>query len=64
MRVSGNDFGISFSLVKGTTLISGNGGAFVENIFCGNATVPSSNATLLDNFGVEPLTTLPPGACN
>ncbi len=64
LTTKGNDFGISFSLVKGTTLITGNGGAFVENIFCGDATVPSSNATLLDNFGVEPLTALPPGACD
>jgi hypothetical protein len=64
LSAKGNDFGISFSLVKGTTSITGNGGAFVQNVFCGSATVPSSNATLLDNFGVEPLTALPAGACD
>lgn len=64
LAAKGNNFGISFSLVKGTTSISGNGGAFVANVFCGNAAVPSSNATLLDNYGVEPLTALPPGTCD
>ncbi len=60
---NGNGFGISFSLVKGVTDIKGNAGAFLRNIFCGHATVPSSNATLLDNYGIPPLTTLPEGAC-
>lgn len=64
LSAKGNDFGISFSVVKGTTSITGNGGAFVRNVFCGTTTVPSSNATLLDNFGVEPLTTLPLGVCD
>ncbi|MBI2392789.1 MAG: hypothetical protein HYV09_24605 [Deltaproteobacteria bacterium] len=60
----GNNFGISFSVVRGTTSITGNGGVYLRNVFCKSATVPSSNATLLDNFGVAPLTTLPTtGVC-
>lgn len=61
---NGNGFGISFSLVRGVTNIKGNAGAFLRNVFCGNATVPSSSATLLDNHGVPPLTTLPEGVCD
>jgi hypothetical protein len=59
----GNNFGISFSTVLGQTSITGNAGAFVRNIFCGTTVVPSSNATLLDNFGLEPIATLPTDAC-
>jgi hypothetical protein len=60
----GNNFGISFSVVKGETSITGNAGAYVRNVFCGTTTVPSSNATLLDNYGIEPITTLPIGVCD
>lgn len=61
---NGNNFGISFSVVEGATDIKGNGGAFLRNVFCGSATVPSSNATLLDNYGVEPIMAPPSGVCN
>ena len=54
LSANGNDFGISFSVVKGNTDIRGNAGAFLRNVFCGTATVPSSNAKLLDNYGIEP----------
>jgi hypothetical protein len=64
LTVKGNDFGISFSTVEGNTSINGNAGAFVRNVFCGTTVVPTSNATLLDNFGLEPITTIPAGACN
>ncbi|WP_438026541.1 hypothetical protein [Sorangium sp. So ce233] len=64
LAARGNDFGISFSLVRGAVDITGNGGAFVRNVFCGETVVPSSNATLLDNHGVEPLLALPAGACD
>ncbi|MDC3960542.1 hypothetical protein [Polyangium jinanense] len=60
----GNNFGISFSRVFGNTSITGNAGAFVRNVFCGTTVVPSSNATLLDNFGVEPIVTPPMGTCD
>lgn len=60
----GNAFGISFSRVLGTTSITGNGGAFVRNIFCGPTVVPSTDATLLDNYGVAPIETPLPGACD
>ena len=56
----GNNFGISFSIVKGLTSITGNAGAYVRNVFCGTTTVPSSNATLLDNYGVAPSRFFPP----
>jgi hypothetical protein len=64
LAAKGNNFGISFSTVLGQTNITGNAGAFVRNVFCGSATVPSSNATLLDNYGVEPITAPPEGACD
>ncbi|WP_434042570.1 MULTISPECIES: hypothetical protein [Sorangium] len=60
----GNNFGISFSLVRGDVSITGNAGAFVRNVFCGETVVPSSNATLLDNHGVAPLEALPPLLCD
>lgn len=60
----GNTFGISFSVVRGETAILGNAGAFVRNVFCGDAVVPSSNATLLDNAGVPPISELPEGVCD
>lgn len=64
LTAKGNNFGISFSVVRGTTNIMGNAGAFVRNVFCGSAVVPSSNATLLDDYGVPPLTALPVGTCD
>ena len=64
LTAKGNDFGISFSTVKGNTSIPGNAGAFVRNVFCGTTVVPTSNATLLDNFGLEPITMVPAGACD
>jgi hypothetical protein len=60
----GNTLGISFSLVRGRTEIFGNASAFLVNVFCGGATVPSSNATLLENAGVAPITELPEGVCD
>lgn len=64
LAAKGNDLGISFSRVFGTTSITGGGGAFLRNMFCGTTVVPSSNATLLNNFGVAPIETPPPGACD
>lgn len=64
LTANGNGFGIGFSVVLGNTEVRGNGGAFLRNIFCGDAAVPSSNATLLDNHGVPPLLTLPSGICD
>jgi hypothetical protein len=56
--------GLSFSVVRGTTTITGNGGAFLRNVFCGAVTVPSSNATLLDNTGLAPIASpLPAALC-
>lgn|GEM_PF-1348235 len=63
LAAKGNSFGISFSTVLGQTSITGNTGAFVRNIFCGTTVVPSSNSTLLDNFGLEPIATPPTGTC-
>lgn len=64
LAAKGNNFGISFSRVLGTTNITGQAGAFLRNVFCGPTVVPSSNATLLDNYGVPPIATPPPGACD
>lgn len=63
LTANGNLFGISFSVVHGPTDIKGNGGAFLRNTFCAGATVPSSNATLLDNYGIEPIPTPLEGVC-
>jgi hypothetical protein len=63
LTANGNNFGISFGVIKGTTDIKGNAGAFLRNVFCGAASVPSSSATLLDNWGVAPRMDLPPGVC-
>jgi hypothetical protein len=60
---AGNNFGMSFSEVRGTASITGNGGAFLRNVFCGQVSIPTDNAALLDNYGLEPLTSLPEGAC-
>lgn len=44
--------------------VDGARGAFVRNVFCGQTVVPSTNATLLDNYGVAPIETPLPGACD
>ena len=59
LTANGNAFGISFSVVHGVTDITGNAGAFLRNVFCGSASVPASNATLLDNHGLPPMQSLP-----
>lgn len=63
VAAAGNNFGMSFTVVEGQSQITGNGGAFVRNVFCGGATVPSSSATLLDNYGLAPLQDIPPERC-
>lgn len=57
-------FGISFSRVLGATNVTGAGGAFLRNVFCGTTVVPSKSVLLLDNFGVPPLASPPLGACD
>lgn len=59
----GNSFGMSVMVVHGETRITGNGGAFLRNVFCGNVTVPSGSATLLDDYGLAPLADVPPERC-
>jgi hypothetical protein len=55
VTVAGNQFGMAFTIVRGSTSITGNAAAFLRNSFCGAVTVPSSNASLLDNEGLDPL---------
>lgn len=64
LNASGNDFGISFSQIRGSASITGDMGAFIRNIFCGQAALPSNPITLLDNYGIEPLQTRPSGTCS
>jgi hypothetical protein len=59
----GNNFGMSFMVVLGQTRITGNGGAFLRNVLCGDVVVPSSSATLLDNYGIAPLQDVPSERC-
>ena len=63
LTVFGNDFGMAFSVVEGTTQINGNPVSFLRNAFCGDVTVPSSNASLLDNEGLAPLPDPLPETC-
>ncbi|MCH7995294.1 MAG: hypothetical protein IIB57_12745 [Planctomycetes bacterium] len=63
VTVLGNDFGMAFTVVQGETQILGNAVAFLRNAFCGSVTVPSSNATLLDNEGMAPLPDPPQELC-
>lgn len=60
LTVLGNEFGMSFSVVRGKAQLNGQGIAFLGNVFCGAANVPSSNAALFDNDGLAPLAA--PGA--
>ncbi len=63
LTVFGNDFGMAFSVVRGRADILGNAVAFLRNALCGEVTVPSSNATLLDNEGMAPLPNPPQELC-
>jgi len=60
---AGDGFGMSFSVVRGNASITGDGGAFVRNVFCRAATVPTDDATLLDNVGLAPLLEVPVEPC-
>lgn len=55
LAVFGNQFGMSFSVVRGAAQLNGQGISFLGNVFCGGANVPSSNAALFDNEGLAPL---------
>jgi hypothetical protein len=43
---AGNNFGMSFTEVRGSASITGNGGAFLRNVCCGQVTIPTDNAAL------------------
>jgi hypothetical protein len=64
VTAAGNNFGMSFCVIRGRADITGNGGAFLRNAFCDDANVPSSSATLLDNSGLAPLAAIRPEACD
>ncbi len=61
--VEGNNFGMSFSVVKGTTQLNGQAISFLRNVFCNGASVPSSNAALYDNLGLDSGAPAPPDPC-
>lgn len=63
LSVFGNGFGMSFSVVRGATQLNGQSIAFLGNVFCGGATVPSSNAAVFDNEGIAPLPRPPAPIC-
>ena len=63
ITVLGNDFGMAFSVVQDKTAINGQEVSFLANHFCGQVTVPSSNATLLHNHGLAPLGEPPADLC-
>ncbi|MFW6088064.1 MAG: hypothetical protein ACODAG_12715 [Myxococcota bacterium] len=63
VTVFGDDFGMAFTVVQGTTQINGDAVAFLRNAFCQGATVPSSTASLLDNTGLSPLPDPDPTLC-
>lgn len=64
LDVTGDDVGIGFSRVLGNTNIGGRGGVFVHNVFCSTASVSTTAATWLDNYGIAPLESPPAGACS
>lgn len=64
LDVTGDDFGLGFSRVLGKASFTGEGGAFVHNVFCGTTSVSTAAATWLDNFGVAPIELPPAGACD
>jgi hypothetical protein len=64
VTAAGNGFGMSFCVVRERASITGNGGAFLRNAFCDEATVPSSSVTMLDNTGLAPLRDVRPPACD
>lgn len=55
LTVFGNEFGMGFSVVHGDVQLNGQGIAFLGNVFCRGASIPSSNAALFDNEGLAPL---------
>jgi hypothetical protein len=57
------DFGMNLSKVEGSTTITGDAPQLVRNVFCSVAELQTSNATLLDNFGLAPAAA-PAGACD
>jgi hypothetical protein len=61
---NGPHFGMSLSTVKGNASIGGTSNVLLRNVLCGPADVSTSNAPLLDNFGLEPTPTAPMGACD
>jgi hypothetical protein len=63
LTVLGNNFGMSFSVVHGATQLNGQAISFLGNVFCGGVDVPSSDAALFDNEGVDPLPLPPPPIC-
>lgn len=63
LTVFGNNFGMAFSVVRGTTQLNGSAISFLRNIFCGGANVPSSDAALFDNEGLAPLAAPPAPVC-
>lgn len=64
LDVTGDTVGVGFSRVLGTSSIGGRGGVFVHNVFCSTASVSTTAATWLDNFGIAPLDSPPAGACS
>jgi hypothetical protein len=63
LTVFGNNFGMSFSVVQGSTQLNGQAISFLRNVFCQGANVPSSNAALYDNEGLPPFATPPAPTC-
>lgn len=61
--VFGNNFGMSFSVVEGATQLNGQAISFLRNVFCLGANVPSSNAALYDNWGLDAARPAPVEAC-
>lgn len=63
LTVFGNNFGMSFSVVEGTTQLNGQAISFLRNVFCQGANVPSSNAALYGNAGLAPIPLPDTGVC-
>jgi hypothetical protein len=64
LRARGKKFGMSFSRVLGASEVEDGAGTFLRNIFCGEVSLEKSGGIMLDNFGLEPITQAPAGACS
>jgi hypothetical protein len=63
LTVTGDDFGMTFSVIEGSASLGGKGGILLRNVLCVPAKAPAGGAVLLDNYGLAPTAGHPSGVC-